>query len=422
MYPRAPVTRGDFDTTGLTAISLASGQFISSDNGLIGPLNTPVRHANTDPNTYEVHDGIGFHVVAIAGQTMKLGIYTFKSFTLAQGQTLNGYSTNGNGLALVSAGDMTINGTVDVTCAGNVFLSGLGNPNATKVYLAGPGGGAGGQPGATNHDGVSVRPGGGGTGGDNAGQAGGGGGAYADIGGTGGDNGGNSGAAGGSAYGDPAQSLLVGGSGGGSGGDGVALTAGSFGGGGGGFVLLVAQGTLTLGGGTSLGGVNAGGKDYDGNEAYECELPACELRLNSWWSGARGVRVLNFIGIPPEGERGEEIEEPVGAHLQGRGLNWYVPSLNEQLDGGGVLGELFDPGVLVQVLEARWLWAYSGDEHAEGRALLRAVAEEWLKVVRPLMNPQPELKRLRDDLEGRGARVAPSERLEVLRTHVRTKR
>jgi len=147
MYPRAPVSRSDFDTTNLTPVSLAAGGGISTETGLIGAGMNPIRHANMDPNTYEVHDGIGFHVVAIPGQTGKMGIYTFKSLTLAQGQSLNAYGNNA--LALVSASDMTINGVVDVTCAGNVFLAG-GGPNA-KPYLAGPGGGAGGA-------GQEVRP------------------------------------------------------------------------------------------------------------------------------------------------------------------------------------------------------------------------------------------------------------------------
>ena len=253
LYPRAPVSRGDFDTTGLTNISFSVGGGISTESGLIGAAATPIRHANSDPNTYEVHDGIGFHVVAIPGQTGKLGIYTFKSMTLVPGQNLNAYGANG--LALVSASDMTINGVVDVTCAGNVFLAG-GGPNA-KPYLAGPGGGAGGQPG-TNNSGVSVAPGGGGAGADNTHQGGGGGGAYADIGGTGGAEGANPGGAGGAAYGDAMLTMLLGGSGGGAGGQGGKPNQ-SFGGGGGGIAFLVAQGQLTIGAGAQLGGVNAGG-------------------------------------------------------------------------------------------------------------------------------------------------------------------
>ena len=170
MYPRAPVTRTDFDTTRLTAISFAAGGGMSTDSGLIGTVATPIRHANTDPTMYEVHDGIGFHAVAIAGQATKLGIYTFKSLTLAQGQQLSAYGTNG--LAIVSAGDATIAGTIDVTCAGNVFLAGAANGG--KPYLSGPGGGAGGQPGP-NDDGVSIGTNGGGSGADKSHAAGGGG-------------------------------------------------------------------------------------------------------------------------------------------------------------------------------------------------------------------------------------------------------
>ena len=254
MYPRAPVSRSDFDTTNLTPVNVTAGGGISTETGLIGGGPNPIRHQNMDPNAYEVHDGIGFHVVAIPGQTGKMGIYTFKSLTLAQGQSLNAYGNNA--LALVSAGDMTISGVVDVTCAGNVFLAG-GGPNA-KPYLAGPGGGAGGQPGATN-SGVSVGNKGGGSGADNTHQGGGGGGAYGDAGGNGGAEGNNLGGAGGMAYGDAMLMMLVGGSGGGAGGQGGSAN-GSFGGGGGGVALLVAQGTLTLGNTTgAVGGVNAGG-------------------------------------------------------------------------------------------------------------------------------------------------------------------
>ncbi len=261
LYPRAPVTRTDFDTTNLTAIEFAGTgtNGIGTDTGLIGTVAAPLRHANTDPNTYEVHDGIGFHVVAIAGQTTKLGIYTFKSLTVPQGMTLEAYGTSG--LAIVSAQDASIIGGVDVTCAANVFLSGVVNPAATKSYLSGPGGGNGGQPGASN-SGVSIVAGGGGTGADNTHQAGGGGGAFGDAGGAGGaeggGSGGNPGGIGGAMYGDAMQTMLLGGSSGGAGGEGGVML-GSFGGGGGGVALIVVQGTLTIGGGTALGGVNAGG-------------------------------------------------------------------------------------------------------------------------------------------------------------------
>ena len=256
MYPRAPVTRADFDTTGLTPINITAGGGISTDNGLIGAANTPFRHANTDANTYEVHDGIGFHAVTIPGQATKLGIYTFKSLTLAQGQTLTAYGTNG--LALVSAGDATIDGIVDVTCAGNVFLAGLGGAANAKPYLSGPGGGNGGQPG-NNNDGVSIGNNGGGSGATNSHQGGGGGGAFADVGGDGGAEGGNKGGGGGKAYGDAMLTTLLGGSGGGAGGQGGLVGSQPYGGGGGGVAMLVVQGTLTLGSGTAVGGVNTGG-------------------------------------------------------------------------------------------------------------------------------------------------------------------
>jgi len=256
MYPRAPVARSDFDTTGLTDITINMGGGISTDNGQINAGNNIFRHPNTDANAYEVHDGIGFHVVSIPGQTTRLGIFTFKSLTIPQGQSFNTYGSNG--LALVSAGNITLAGTVDVTCAANVFVAALGGAANAKPYLGGPGGGNGGIPGGTSKDGVSIVSGGGGAGADITHQAGGGGGAFGDIGGPGGDEGANTGGAGGLAYGDGAMTMLLGGSGGGAGGLGGVI-GDPNGGGGGGIALVVAQGTLTLGGGNMVGGVNAGG-------------------------------------------------------------------------------------------------------------------------------------------------------------------
>jgi hypothetical protein len=254
MYPRAPVTRADFDTTGLTPVTLsASSVYIGADTGLIGPSNAPIRHANTTATTYEVHDGVGFHLVAIPGTTIKLGIYTFKSLTVDANVVMNAYGTNG--IALVSAGDLTMNGQFDATCAGNVNLATLFGMN--RPWLQGPGGGTGGQPGV-----ASVGFGAGGVGGvnaDNAHTAGGGGGAYADVGGAGGAQGAaNPGGLSGPTYGDAMLTTLVGGSGGGAGGQAASANQ-SFGGGGGGLAMFVAQGTLTFGIGNMSGGINAGG-------------------------------------------------------------------------------------------------------------------------------------------------------------------
>ena len=253
MYPRAPITRGDFDTTGLTPVTLsANSVYIGADTGLIGPGNAPIRHANTNAATYEVHDGVGFHLVAIAGTSVKLGIYTFKSLTVDANVVMNAYGNNG--IALVSAGDLTMNGQLDATCAGNFNLAMLFGVN--HPWVQGPGGGNGGQPGV-----ASVGFGSGGVGGvnaDNAHAAGGGGGAFADAGGSGGAQGANAGGASGPTYGDGILTTLVGGSGGGAGGQSGSANQ-SYGGGGGGLALMVAQGTLTIGAGNMSGGINAGG-------------------------------------------------------------------------------------------------------------------------------------------------------------------
>jgi len=253
LYPRAPITRDDFNTTGLTAVTLtANSVYIGADNGLIGPANAPIRHANTVATTYEVHDGVGFHLVAIAGSSVKLGIYTFSSLTVNANVTINAYGANG--IALVSAGDLTMNGQFDATCAGNVNLAALIGTPAPNAQ--GPGGGAGGKPGTAS--------GGFGTGGvgganaDNTHAAGGGGGAYADTGGVGGADGANPGGASGPTYGDTMLTTLYGGAGGGAGGQSGSANI-AYGGGGGGLAIMVAQGTLTFGAGNMSGGINAGG-------------------------------------------------------------------------------------------------------------------------------------------------------------------
>jgi len=253
IHPRAPVTTGDFDATGLVPVTLSSAIYIGTDNGQIGPNGTPLRQPNNDVNTYEVHQGIGFRVAAIPGSTVKMGIYTFKSLTVSAGVVVNVYGSNA--VALVASGDVAIDGEIDVTCAGNYNLSVLGG--TPHPYVAGPGGGAGGQP---NVPSVGFGTGGvGGVNADNAHIAGGGGGAYGDVGGSGGAMGPAApGGASGPTYGDAMLTTLFGGSGGGAGGQGGNVTV-SVGGGGGGLVLVVSMGTVTLGSGNAAGGVNAGG-------------------------------------------------------------------------------------------------------------------------------------------------------------------
>ena len=253
LYPRTPITRDDFNTTGLTPVTLStSSVYIGADNGLIGPAGSPIRHANSVATNYEVHDGVGFHVVNIPGSGVKLGIYTFSSLTVNANVVVNAYGVNG--IALVSAGDLTMNGQFDATCAGNVnlaVLAGTPTPNAQ-----GPGGGAGGKPG-TDSGGFGA----GGVGGvnaDNTHAGGGGGGAYADTGGIGGAEGMNPGGASGPTYGDTMLTKLYGGSGGGAGGQSGSANI-AYGGGGGGLAIMVAQATLTLGAGNMPGGINAGG-------------------------------------------------------------------------------------------------------------------------------------------------------------------
>ncbi|MGN6105346.1 MAG: hypothetical protein ACTHU0_09605 [Kofleriaceae bacterium] len=152
-------------------------------------------------------------------------------------------------LALVSLGDLSINGRVDArgTCTGNTAGPG-GLPGGAPAADAGmPGGGTGG----------TTDPGGS----DNSG---GGGGGRGKAGGTGGrPNNGLPQPLGGPPFGDPEIPSLVGGAGGGGGGGLGSVGgggAGGMGGGGGGAVQLIAQGTLRLSGPTGVtGGINAGG-------------------------------------------------------------------------------------------------------------------------------------------------------------------
>jgi hypothetical protein len=112
---------------------------------------------------------LAFTSLRRAGRRSSSGVYTFKTLTVDANVVINAYGVNG--IALVSAGDLTMNGQFDATCAGNVNLAKLFGQNLP--YLSGPGGAAGGQPGTTNQDGVGAAPGGGGAGADNTHQGGG---------------------------------------------------------------------------------------------------------------------------------------------------------------------------------------------------------------------------------------------------------
>jgi hypothetical protein len=161
-------------------------------------------------------------------------------------------------------------------------------------------------------------------------------------------------------------------------------------------------------------------KVYDGRAAFECSLPACELRLNSWPSLHADLQVVNFIGIPSEDleqrlPSAEEIDDALASHLRSAGCDWYVPDKLEYLEAGGVLGDrLLDAGVIASIAGPRWLAWVDGEEKDAGMQQLKRIAERWLSVALRTPKPIAELKRRWAALEERGRHVAPRSRLQVL--------
>jgi hypothetical protein len=247
LQPTAPVTRDDFDTTGLTAnVVIAGGTTFDTNTGQIG-FGTVIRGPNVVPTNREVISGIGFHVVDVPGGSAtnppaKIGVWYFSSVNFQSSATLSRV-VGANAMALVSASTMALDSAFDLTCAGNVFVAA-----GTGPHYAGPGGGNG----AAGTDPAGVGAGGGGS--DLNNSSGGGGAGYGAAGGIAGKDGGNAAGAAGAAYGAAALAPIRGGSGGGRGGNGTGV-----GGGGGGAIHIVAQTSVTVGNGANPGGVNASG-------------------------------------------------------------------------------------------------------------------------------------------------------------------
>ncbi len=231
----------------------------------------------------DVSNGIDFEVRSFpvpGGGTRNVGVFRLRSLTLVGSWNVRGP----NALAIVSLGDVVIQGELDVRgdCM-NVNAGPGGFPGgASNTDAAGPGGGSRG-----------VQSGGGGND-----SSGGGGGAYGANGGDGGRAGssppGRPG--GGTSWGDAAITLLLGGGGGGGGGSGGA------GGGGGGAIHIAANGKVSLRvEGTQTSGINAGGcggdrgsTDAGGGggaggailiEAPEVELDDAHLAVNGGGGG-----------------------------------------------------------------------------------------------------------------------------------------
>lgn len=235
VYPSGLVLPADLSTPGVKAIKIEQNKKLVTDTGEIENL----RAANVDPLQMEVKDGIGFRL-ADDKQGHKVAIWTFDSLEIVDNVTIRFTSTNP--AALVAAKSVTIAGVIDARgYNGSGTLCGDTSPGpggfsggATTAAGGGPGGGVLAKAGSGGG------PGGGGNGG---------------IGGKGGpgyDAGLSSGGDGGAAYQTPTLIPLVGGSGG-------AGSASSTGGGGGGALQIVAVEAITIGAGSSPGGINAGG-------------------------------------------------------------------------------------------------------------------------------------------------------------------
>ena len=236
-YPSGAVAPADLQVAGLLPITFSNttpATVLHSDTGVIDGA----RAANSDPTKLEVQSGIGFHVVD------GVGIFDFASITIPDGVMIG--LAGPNPVALVSAGDVAI---VGVVFAGSD--TGLCPP-------PGPGGGtagsstAGAAPVLTSAGGLGA--GGNGLAGPNSTYSGGAGGGHGASGGKGGDGIAGAGGAAGAAYDDATLIPLHGGSGGGA--TGASNVCAGAGGGG---VQIVSGGTITIGGGTAVGGVNAGG-------------------------------------------------------------------------------------------------------------------------------------------------------------------
>ncbi|MDB4968276.1 MAG: hypothetical protein JWN44_3965 [Myxococcales bacterium] len=266
LQPSGPVTAGDYQQANLINANVTANIVIDTDSGQItGGLIRPAGAG--------VLGGVGFRTTTQAGGP-GAGIFSVAGLTLAAGAKVT--FKGANAFALASAGNVTLDGTVDASCTANV---------------PGPGGFAGG----VQMDGKG--PGAGKRGEHINGSAGGGGAGYGDGGGTGGllatqtSNGG-------AIWGDltPATFVLAGGSGGGAGGD-----SGGNGGSGGGAVMFAVNGVLRVGGTIHVGGCGGlhGDKDKGGGgggsggaivlEASSIALTSTAVLASNGGGGAAGT-------------------------------------------------------------------------------------------------------------------------------------
>ncbi len=252
------------------------------DNGTVTYAESTIRGPTTSPmGVLDVKGGIGYRVINAnpdGGSPDYLAIFSFQSLTVPQGATLKLVGSL-YPVALVSTTTMQIDGVIDIRPMDPVSLTVCASaPSSNNItppvtlQAAGPvapGGYAGGAGGYNNHYGLSPSMAGSGPG-NTPGGAPGDPNAFPPTPGAGGGHAGYGGAAGAG----PDASLVPGGpkydqlpldaqnfhgGAGGGGGIGALFAYGGPGGAGGGALRLVAGQTISIGGGTAPGGVDASG-------------------------------------------------------------------------------------------------------------------------------------------------------------------
>ncbi len=298
LQPQSPVTAADLSTAGVSALTISTNAFINTDTGVIDiPTVSTIRAANADPSTFQIISGIGYQLFA----GVNVGVFTVGNFTINDTITL---TARGNAaFALASSGTIVITGVLDArgyTSAGMLCGDVTGGPGGGVGSATGNAPGTGGGQGGDSDL----------TGADQTVSGGGGGGGYGGVGGVGGN--GLSGYGTGGGTGGIVASLLPTIAGGFGGGDSVL----GKGGGGGGGVQLVAATSITVGGGSMTGGINAGG--------------CSSVLTNGYGGGGSGGTILletPVVTMQTMGVLGANggIELPSGAtveHIIERGRKW----------------------------------------------------------------------------------------------------